>query len=545
MPSTFRAVLESIARAEAPEARSRFAEAAAARGLKPSDEAIDLAALLACAYPAMARTVTARPDDVIAIARGTKQARDVRAYRRAGLALIGDMTDETAVRHGLRVFAERERLRVAARELLPHAGSDIDVTARELSDLADVCLELALAEALAWADTRFGIPTTSSGERCGFVVLGMGKLGGRELNAGSDVDLLLLYATDDGDVVKEGKPTDTTLHEYFTRASQRFTATLSEVTDEGFVWRVDLRLRPEGARGPARELARRRGAVLRDVGPDVGARGAGAREAGGRRPAPRARGPPSALPVRLAARGQPRGGRRDDRPHRPRPRRGPGRPRARLEARRWGHPRGGVLRPVPPAHLGGPRAERPLLQHARRATKAPRPRPGDRPRRAGDGRRLPHPAPPRAPRAVRAGVADARPPGAGGPAARSYRQVGGVRRRARAGTRRRQDAPPRGLPLRVALARGAIGRARGAGGARPTLVRPRRGRRVGGASVALRRRGPASARRRRPTSRATSSRSPAARTTPSARRRATSSPTSRPCSSRPSPTPRIPSRRRA
>ncbi len=194
---------------------------------------------------------------MIAIARGMKQARDARAYRRVALGLVGNMTDEVAVRRGLRIFARRERLRVAARELLPHAGSDIDVTSRELSELANVSIELALTEALAWADARFGLPLAFASpgaarapSRCGFVVLGMGKLGGNELNCGSDVDLLLLYETDDGRVVKDGNETDATLHEYFTRVSQRLTATLSDVTEDGFVWRVDLRLRPEGARGP-------------------------------------------------------------------------------------------------------------------------------------------------------------------------------------------------------------------------------------------------------------------------------------------------------
>ena len=253
MPDSFRALAESIARGEAPEARKRFVEAAAAHGLSPSDDAADLASLLTCAYPALARSIEASPQDLVAIARGLKQARDARSYRRGALALVGDLTDEAAVRRGLRVFARRERLRIAARELLPHAGSDIDVTARELSDLADVCLELALAEALAWADARFGVPLAAEpgaqggrGHRCGFVVFGMGKLGGNELNGGSDVDLLLVYDTDDGHVGQS----DMTLHEYFTRVSQRFTATLSEVTDDGFAWRVDLRLRPEGARGP-------------------------------------------------------------------------------------------------------------------------------------------------------------------------------------------------------------------------------------------------------------------------------------------------------
>ena len=234
-----------------PEARRRFALAAASHGLQPSEDAADLASLLACAYPATARSIAAWPEDVVAVARGVKQARDARTYRRIAFGLIGDMSDEAAVRRGLRVLARRERLRVAVRELIPHAGSDIDVTARELSELANVCIELALAEALVWADTRFGVPTTlPSGERCAFVVFGMGKLGGHELNAGSDVDLLLLYETDEGHVTKDGAETTTTLHEYFARVSQRFTATLADVTEDGFVWRVDLRLRPEGARGP-------------------------------------------------------------------------------------------------------------------------------------------------------------------------------------------------------------------------------------------------------------------------------------------------------
>ena len=177
MPNPFRALAESIARAEAPEARRRFLEAASERGLTPSDEAADLASLLTCAYPSLARSIAAAPEDVVAIARGTarpgpglgvvytrlKQARDPRAYRRGALGLVGDMTDEASVRRGLRVFARRERLRVAARELLPHAGSDIDVTSRELSDLANVCIELALAEAMTWADARFGVPLTASG----------------------------------------------------------------------------------------------------------------------------------------------------------------------------------------------------------------------------------------------------------------------------------------------------------------------------------------------------------------------------------------------
>ena len=247
MPSPFRALADSIARTEAVEARARFQAAVGEQGLAATDDAVDLAALLSCAYPSMAPSILAHPEDVVAIARGTKLARDARAYRRSALTIIGDVTDNAGVRRGLRRFAHRERLRIAARELLPY-GADIDVTARELADLADVCIELALGEAMHWADARFGEPRTSEGARCRFVVIGMGKLGGRELNSGSDVDLLLFYETDDGEAVKDG--VSTSLHEYFTRVSQRFTATLGDVTEDGFAWRVDLRLRPEGARGP-------------------------------------------------------------------------------------------------------------------------------------------------------------------------------------------------------------------------------------------------------------------------------------------------------
>jgi len=215
----------------------------------PRDPAA-LATLLEAAYPALAPWLAARWADVAAVARAGLAERSYEALR----ALAADATRGAAalgdVRAALRRFAFREKLRIAARELLPQPGTDVDVTARELSDLASACTEEALREALAWADARFGEPVDAAGDRCAFVVVGMGKLGGRELNAGSDIDLLLFYATDDGGTRKGGALTDTTLHEYFARVTQRMTATLDEATEDGIVWRVDLRLRPEGSTGP-------------------------------------------------------------------------------------------------------------------------------------------------------------------------------------------------------------------------------------------------------------------------------------------------------
>lgn len=210
----------------------------------PSPSSAELESLLLDAYPALARDVRARPEDVAALARGTRQARDVRTYRRLLATAMEDPRDRASVLRGLRRFASREKLRIAARELLAHAGQDVDVTSRELADLAEACCEAALAEALAWGEGRFGAPLTAAGTRCPIVVLGMGKLGGRELNAGSDVDLILFYETDDG------ASGSLSLHEHFTRVAQRFVANLDEPTEDGIVWRVDLRLRPEGSTGP-------------------------------------------------------------------------------------------------------------------------------------------------------------------------------------------------------------------------------------------------------------------------------------------------------
>jgi glutamate-ammonia-ligase adenylyltransferase len=250
----WRAIAQAIAGDRAEEVRSRFKT----RHPQASDDAFDFATALSCAYPAFALALDATWDDVVALTRvGTKTARDARTYRRLVSSHVGSPALPEQVRRGLRIFARREKLRVAARELVPNAGSDVDVTSRELADLADVCIQVALTEAMSWADERFGVPRRmkehgGSGEqdRCPFVVIGMGKLGGRELNPGSDIDLMLFYETDEGEVVLGGSATEMTLHEYFGKVAQRMTATLDDVTEDGFVFRVDLRLRPEGAQGP-------------------------------------------------------------------------------------------------------------------------------------------------------------------------------------------------------------------------------------------------------------------------------------------------------
>src|SRR5919199_1363382 len=103
--------------------------------------------------------------------------------RRSGILALAQAIDPDRVQRELRRAARDERIRIALRELLPPSlgGADVDVTARELSDLADATIEVALAEAVYAVSQRFGEPRTASGGRGRFTVLGMGKLGGEEL----------------------------------------------------------------------------------------------------------------------------------------------------------------------------------------------------------------------------------------------------------------------------------------------------------------------------------------------------------------------------
>ena len=251
VPMQRRTRIAALAQSIDPE-RATAASARLAPGLPRGSTAHAVAVLLSAAYPALAPTLEASPEIARALVDdGTLAARD-----RAGLAMrigarVGDLDDVDRVRRELRRAARDERIRIALRELLPPAlgGADVDVTARELSALADVTMEVALAEAITATTARFGPPLTSSGAPGRFVILGMGKLGGEELNAGSDIDLIYFYDTDDG-AASEGASGPITLHDYGSRVARRLTATLEEVTEDGFVWRVDLRLRPEGRSGP-------------------------------------------------------------------------------------------------------------------------------------------------------------------------------------------------------------------------------------------------------------------------------------------------------
>ncbi|MCU0976798.1 MAG: bifunctional [glutamate--ammonia ligase]-adenylyl-L-tyrosine phosphorylase/[glutamate--ammonia-ligase] adenylyltransferase [Steroidobacteraceae bacterium] len=164
-------------------------------------------------------------------------------YDARAQALVAANEDEAAFMAALRGFRRRELVRIAWRDLAGRAA--LPETLAELSALADAAIRAARDFALRSLAPRFGTPRSASGEPQELVVLGMGKLGGGELNFSSDIDLVFLYP--------EGGETDgrrpVANEEYFTRLGQMLIRLLDAPTVEGFVYRVDMRLRPFGESG--------------------------------------------------------------------------------------------------------------------------------------------------------------------------------------------------------------------------------------------------------------------------------------------------------
>ena len=145
----------------------------------------------------------------------------------------------------LRHYRQRHMLRIVWRDFCRLA--DTRETVRDTSLLAEACIAQALASCQAQLEQRFGVPRgRASGERQELIILAMGKLGARELNVSSDIDLIFAFP-EAGETDGERKSLGN--EEFFTRVGRAVIKTLDEVTAEGFVFRVDMRLRPYGDSG--------------------------------------------------------------------------------------------------------------------------------------------------------------------------------------------------------------------------------------------------------------------------------------------------------
>lgn len=164
---------------------------------------------------------------------------------KAALALfLSSVETEEQLMAGMRAFRNREMVRIAWRDLLGLAS--LDETLCDLSHLADACLIFALDFLYQKSCDLRGAPLDSSGRPIELVVLGMGKLGAKELNYSSDIDLIYAYS-EEGEF--PGKR-EYSYHEFFTAICKKLTKVLNEQTADGFVFRVDTRLRPFGDSGP-------------------------------------------------------------------------------------------------------------------------------------------------------------------------------------------------------------------------------------------------------------------------------------------------------
>lgn len=159
-------------------------------------------------------------------------------------AVIQAASDDELGRN-LRRQRTRQQVRIIWRDLTRQA--DLVETCRDLSDMADGCIDLAYKWLYERHCQQFGTPTgRRTGEPQQMVILGMGKLGAVELNLSSDIDLIFAYP-EGGETQGVKRPLDN--QEFFIRLGQRLIKALDPVTVDGFVFRVDMRLRPYGSSG--------------------------------------------------------------------------------------------------------------------------------------------------------------------------------------------------------------------------------------------------------------------------------------------------------
>ncbi|MFN3879910.1 MAG: bifunctional [glutamate--ammonia ligase]-adenylyl-L-tyrosine phosphorylase/[glutamate--ammonia-ligase] adenylyltransferase [Nitrincola lacisaponensis] len=165
-------------------------------------------------------------------------------------SLLAGIDDELQMQQQLRRFRQYEMVRLIWRDLMRHA--DMRETTRDLSRLADACIDRALDWLYQRACKRWGIPMSpedAQGQRhpVQLVVLGMGKLGADELNLSSDIDLMFCFSAK-GETDHPNNPLEN--QDFFIRLGQKLIQALDNQTVEGFVFRVDMRLRPFGSAGP-------------------------------------------------------------------------------------------------------------------------------------------------------------------------------------------------------------------------------------------------------------------------------------------------------
>ncbi|MCP5200570.1 MAG: bifunctional [glutamate--ammonia ligase]-adenylyl-L-tyrosine phosphorylase/[glutamate--ammonia-ligase] adenylyltransferase [Gammaproteobacteria bacterium] len=223
----------------------RHAESCATAGLAPR-AGEDLVRAFALS-PFIAEYAIRQPArfDALVAAADLDQARSRTAYDAAVAAALAASADIPAAKRALRELRGQEMVRIAWRDIV--GGAAVETIMAELSDFADAVIAGAVGWLHGQLEARFGRALGTDGTPLELLVLGMGKLGGHELNFSSDIDLIFVYGQG-GETV--GGRRELPHQEYFDRLGRELIALLNETTADGQVFRVDMRLRPFGDGGP-------------------------------------------------------------------------------------------------------------------------------------------------------------------------------------------------------------------------------------------------------------------------------------------------------
>jgi [glutamine synthetase] adenylyltransferase / [glutamine synthetase]-adenylyl-L-tyrosine phosphorylase len=232
--------------------RVTAAHARAARAFERDEGLLADALALASWSPLLATTLEQHADDLAWLARERASAARVRETEELGESLARFELTHTQVgaRSMLALFRRRELLRIYLRDI--RRAATIVETTEEISNLADAVLQHALASARQELENLYGAPqcTDARGRKtaASAAVVGLGKLGSRELNYASDIDLLFVYS-DEGETSGAGERGAVTNREFFCKLAERVSRTVGGDAFEGGAYRVDLRLRPHGRDG--------------------------------------------------------------------------------------------------------------------------------------------------------------------------------------------------------------------------------------------------------------------------------------------------------
>ncbi|MBC7755240.1 MAG: bifunctional [glutamate--ammonia ligase]-adenylyl-L-tyrosine phosphorylase/[glutamate--ammonia-ligase] adenylyltransferase [Bdellovibrio sp.] len=154
--------------------------------------------------------------------------------------------DEASLKKALRQLRQRVLLRTMYRDL--NGLADLNEVMQTTSTLAEVTLIAALKCHHTWLQAIYGEPCSLDGTPQHLIIVGMGKLGGRELNVSSDIDLIFAFESDGATVAGHDQQTISN-QDYFTKLAKKLISAMDETTEDGFVFRVDMRLRPFGGEG--------------------------------------------------------------------------------------------------------------------------------------------------------------------------------------------------------------------------------------------------------------------------------------------------------